>query len=321
MSNAMRNQPDSSRLTLAILLAVTMHAGLACLPVSWRPVLPQPTVLRVSLAAPPPVIITQPPAPTEPPPTIAMPVSEPAAPMASAPPAAPVAPVAPIALAKPPPSPKAKPKNPSKPPKPKPIKPVTPPPIAVKTIKPAPIPIPKLKASKPVERPPVVAKVAENTPPAARNFERAPARRAEQTASAASASSKFSSKFGNDSKPGAAWGKAVDGHSSGTGTETASAPARSTRPATPPATGIRPLPGNPKPRYPPQVRQRGIEGRVVLRLTINAAGNVEAVSIAQSSGNELLDQEARLTVARWRFQPPGQSQAVAQVPISFRLQD
>lgn len=84
---------------------------------------------------------------------------------------------------------------------------------------------------------------------------------------------------------------------------------------------LRPLPGNPPPRYPPSARQRGIEGRVLLRLTVNAGGGVEAVSIAQSSGNELLDQEAKLAVARWRFQPPGLAQAVAQVPIAFRLKD
>jgi len=42
---------------------------------------------------------------------------------------------------------------------------------------------------------------------------------------------------------------------------------------------------------------------------------------AQSSGNELLDEEARRTVSRWRFQPPRrQDQAVvAQVLIPFRL--
>lgn len=88
-----------------------------------------------------------------------------------------------------------------------------------------------------------------------------------------------------------------------------------------PAAGLRPLPGNPPPRYPPLARQRGIEGRVLLRLTVNASGGVEAVSVAQSSGDALLDQEARQTVARWRFHPPGLTQAVAHIPIAFRLKD
>ena len=84
---------------------------------------------------------------------------------------------------------------------------------------------------------------------------------------------------------------------------------------------LRPLPGNPPPRYPSLARRRGEEGRVLLRLTVNAAGRVEAVSVARSSGHDLLDQEAQRTVARWRFQPPREKRMVAQVPITFRLRD
>lgn len=318
MSSVTRNRADSSRLTVAVLLAVAMHAGLAWLPVSWRPVLPQPMVLRVTLATPPPVIVTQSSESDTTSAPVTAPISEPVTPTNPAPPAASIAPVAPIALAKPAtPPPKTKPKNPLKPPKPKPIKPVTPPPIAVKTTKPAPIPLLKSKPLKPIERPPVTTKTVENTQPTGRSFEHTLTPRAEQTASTAS----VSSKFGGDDKPAEGWSNMADGHSSSTGTEAASAsPAKSARSAAPPVTGIRPLPGNPAPRYPPQARQRGIEGRVLLRLTINAAGSVEAVSIAQGSGNDLLDQEARSTVARWRFQPPGRSQVVIQ-RISFGLQD
>ena len=68
-------------------------------------------------------------------------------------------------------------------------------------------------------------------------------------------------------------------------------------------------------------RRRGEEGRVLLRLTVNATGRVEAVSVARSSGYELLDQEAQRTVARWRFQSPPTERMVAQIPITFRLRD
>ena len=84
---------------------------------------------------------------------------------------------------------------------------------------------------------------------------------------------------------------------------------------------LRPLPGNPQPRYPSLARRRGEEGRVLLRLTVDTTGRVEAVSIARSSGYELLDQEAQRTVARWRFQSPPTEQMVAQIPITFRLRD
>jgi protein TonB len=92
-------------------------------------------------------------------------------------------------------------------------------------------------------------------------------------------------------------------------------------PSTTEAKQLRPLPGNPQPRYPSLARRRGEEGRVLLRLTVNATGQVEAVSVARSSGYELLDQEAQRTVARWRFQSPPTERMVAQIPITFRLRD
>lgn len=102
---------------------------------------------------------------------------------------------------------------------------------------------------------------------------------------------------------------------SGTGTAGAGA-------AAVPVAALQPLPGNPPPRYPPLARERGYEGRVLLRLTVNPAGQVETVSVAHSSGHEMLDEEARRTVARWRFRPPAAERlAVAQVPIVFRLHD
>ncbi|MHA6205620.1 energy transducer TonB family protein [Dyella soli] len=45
-------------------------------------------------------------------------------------------------------------------------------------------------------------------------------------------------------------------------------------------------------------------GRVVLRLSVDGEGRVQAASVAQSSGNAALDDRAVRTVQRWRFAVP-----------------
>lgn len=304
---------ESGRLAVAALLAVSVHAVLASLPVDlWHPIAAAPPVLRVTLAAPAPVAA----------------VAQPVAPVATTPmPAPPAEPAASLALAVPapqaaPPSPTVKPKPRPSPPveriketrslKPKPLAPAEPPPVAIK------------KPPKPPESPSVAkttVKSPQQQPDRARPVKTvAPSPERTPWTESASEVGGGRNLAGRDmGAPGA--GKArEDGKASGEdgGRRTAVASAPPSRPA---AIGVRPLPGNPPPRYPPLARQRGIEGRVLLRLTVNAGGGVEAVSIAQSSGNALLDQEAKLTVARWRFHPPGLAQAVAQVPVAFRLKD
>lgn len=80
--------------------------------------------------------------------------------------------------------------------------------------------------------------------------------------------------------------------------------------------------GGEKPPYPKRAERNGWEGTVVLHLLINANGEVEKVGIAQTSGYELLDQQARASVSAWRFKPArrnGIAVAVAvQQPIIFR---
>lgn len=309
MSDGFRPRAGATRLSVAALLAVAVHAGLACLPAPWRPTGKAPTVLRVTLAAPPAVVVPIP----SPPAPVALPSAEPTAPAPPTPPSSPVAPVDPAPVAKavqPPPTPRIKPQ----PPKPKPAKPAEPVPVAVKKLQAAPSRPPAEKPVKPVERPPVAEKPTGDEP--GRGFERLrPARQGQQAAA-----TPFGSLASAGGDRGSGRAKAADGGSGGSAT--ASATAQAARPP-PAATGLCPLPGGaPQPRYPPLARQRGIEGRVVLRLTVNAAGAVETVGIAQSSGDDLLDQEARLTAARWRFHPlQGRNQAVAQVPITFRLRD
>lgn len=81
--------------------------------------------------------------------------------------------------------------------------------------------------------------------------------------------------------------------------------------------------GNPAPDYPIRARQRGWEGRVVLRVAVDDRGQPVAIDIATSSGHRVLDDAAHRTVARWVFQPAtrgGQQVAgEAIVPVVFRL--
>lgn len=82
---------------------------------------------------------------------------------------------------------------------------------------------------------------------------------------------------------------------------------------------------NPKPAYPAIARARGLEGRVVLRVSVGEDGAPGDIVVARSSGYPLLDGAAREGVARWRFSAasvdgrtvPG----TIDVPVVFRLDD
>lgn len=80
---------------------------------------------------------------------------------------------------------------------------------------------------------------------------------------------------------------------------------------------------NPSPAYPPISRRMGEQGRVMLRVYVNADGRAEQVEIRESSGFERLDKAARNTVQHWRFVPARQGDkgvaAWVLVPISFSL--
>jgi protein TonB len=329
---------ESGRLSSAALLAVVMHLSLAALPVNWRPALPTPTVLRVTLTAPP----SLPTPPLVPSVATMAPVVAPS--LAAAPPApSPTIqpqPAAPFALVNSPPKtvkvpPKREPPKPpavartkqepakqpvaAAPPKPappvktQPLKPVAPPVIVAKT------PVKDKKVA--MEHPERARRLASAKPATAdadsmedfdsptRFHSQAPLYRRAADADFESASDR--------GKPVRSVAQSSSGELGGGSASTVSATAARSAPV---EVSLRPLPGNPQPRYPSEARQRGIEGKVVLRLTVSAAGSVEAASVARSSGNDLLDQEARATVMRWRFQPLA-GPKVAQIPISFRLQN
>ncbi len=82
---------------------------------------------------------------------------------------------------------------------------------------------------------------------------------------------------------------------------------------------------NPIPRYPRRARQQGIEGRVVIRLTVAADGTPARISILQSSCYAILDRAAVGTFRDWRFRPATRAGVPVvsslDVPISFRLRD
>ncbi|NIP87064.1 MAG: TonB family protein [Planctomycetales bacterium] len=79
---------------------------------------------------------------------------------------------------------------------------------------------------------------------------------------------------------------------------------------------------NPLPVYPPEALSQGLDGRVVLRLTISPEGDVTELTVAISSGHAILDEAALAAVSRWRFiaatwagRPVSWS---ARLPVHFR---
>jgi len=79
----------------------------------------------------------------------------------------------------------------------------------------------------------------------------------------------------------------------------------------------------PQPSYPAMARRLGIEGLVLVRVRVSAAGIPEDVSVAQSSKNSALDEEALRAVRESRFEPARRGDTavahVVEVPIRFRL--
>lgn len=81
---------------------------------------------------------------------------------------------------------------------------------------------------------------------------------------------------------------------------------------------------NPRPSYPSISRRMGEQGKVMLRVFVNAQGQPEQIQIQQSSGFDRLDKAAVDAVRRWKF-TPGSRNGVAEamwniVPINFVLE-
>lgn len=71
--------------------------------------------------------------------------------------------------------------------------------------------------------------------------------------------------------------------------------------------------------YPESLRRRGVEGKVVVRVTVGARGFVVDAQVASSSGHSALDRAALRIVRDTRFAAPGMTR-VGRLPIRFRLQ-
>jgi protein TonB len=82
---------------------------------------------------------------------------------------------------------------------------------------------------------------------------------------------------------------------------------------------------NPKPEYPRLARNRGWQGKVLLRVQVTAEGRSGAVNVHKSSGYEMLDESAIDAVEKWKFIPAkrGETPIASSVivPIIFKLND
>lgn len=82
---------------------------------------------------------------------------------------------------------------------------------------------------------------------------------------------------------------------------------------------------NPKPVYPPLSRRLGEQGRVLLRVFVEADGRAGRIEVRTGSGSDRLDQAAVAAVARWSFLPARQGDAQVGawvlVPIVFSLKE
>jgi len=72
--------------------------------------------------------------------------------------------------------------------------------------------------------------------------------------------------------------------------------------------------------YPPLARRRGLEGRVVLSLTIDRDGAARVLYIGESSGHSILDRAAAKLVSGLLPLARGPSQPLTvDIPITYRL--
>ena len=81
---------------------------------------------------------------------------------------------------------------------------------------------------------------------------------------------------------------------------------------------------NPAPPYPEDARERGEQGKVLVRALIHSDGTVAELALWKSSASASLDQSALETVKKWRFVPARRGAdavtAWVVVPIIFSLE-
>ena len=70
--------------------------------------------------------------------------------------------------------------------------------------------------------------------------------------------------------------------------------------------------------YPPEARRRGVQGTVIVIVTVDARGRVIDVKVSKSSGSRLLDDAAIRLMYDARFHAPG-VESKAKAPVNFIL--
>jgi len=82
---------------------------------------------------------------------------------------------------------------------------------------------------------------------------------------------------------------------------------------------------NPKPPYPQEARNKGHQGKVLLKVEVLPDGLVGEIEVKESSGYKMLDQSALETVKKWRFIPASKGGTAihcwVHIPINFQLRD
>ncbi|HWV98932.1 MAG TPA: energy transducer TonB [Candidatus Acidoferrum sp.] len=76
----------------------------------------------------------------------------------------------------------------------------------------------------------------------------------------------------------------------------------------------------PQPPYPKIALDQGLQGSVVLRMTVDDAGLVQTIDVAQSSGSPVLDHSALDFVKRRWTVPPGKGPRIYEATINYKLQ-
>jgi TonB family protein len=133
--------------------------------------------------------------------------------------------------------------------------------------------------------------------------------------SAGGASSAGPGAYAGPGDGGGASGQGTGGSSGGHGSGKADDSRATGLRETPPAAGETPKPtprgesrsaqilSQPRPLYPSDARDDGVEGTVVLTVSIDAQGHVTSAKVARSSGDRRLDRSAAEAVGKWTYAP------------------
>lgn len=82
---------------------------------------------------------------------------------------------------------------------------------------------------------------------------------------------------------------------------------------------------NPAPEYPEAAMDRGLEGKVLMKVHVQPNGKPDTINVTKSSGYSILDDAAVRTVKQWSFVPAMRGKTPiagwVTVPIAFNLQN